>query len=292
VEIGGSFRIPEIMKQSGAKLVEVGTTNCTYTQDYEQAISPRTAALLRVHSSNFKIVGFTHSVALEELTSLGNRFDIPVLDNLGSGCLLDTTEYGLDPEPMVQHSIAVGAGLVFCSGDKLFGGPQAGIIVGRKSLIDRLKKHPLSRAMRIDKVRLAGLSATLIHYLKGEATTAIPIWRMISTPLDALENRAALWAQASEGMGQVINGESMIGGGSLPGDTLPTVLVSISTPVKKKEQAIAQKLARILRNQEPPVIARISGNELLLDPRTVLPEEDTALIRSLHNAIAELKHSF
>ncbi len=169
VEIGDSFRIPDVMRQSGAKLVEVGTTNCTYAADYEQAITPHTAALMRVHSSNFQVIGFTHSVTLEELVTLGQKHNLPVLDDLGSGCFLDTTAFGLGPEPMVQQSVAAGAGLVFFSGDKLVGGPQAGLIVGQKELITRLKRHPLARAVRIDKIRLAGLAATLTHYLKGEA---------------------------------------------------------------------------------------------------------------------------
>jgi len=233
VEIGGGFRIPEVMKQSGAKLVEVGTTNATYAQDFEQAIGQRTAALLRVHSSNFKIMGFTHVVTLEEMVELGNRYELPVFDDLGSGCLLDTTEFGLDPEPMVQQSISLGVGLAFFSGDKLVGGPQAGLIVGKKHFVDKLKKHPLARAMRIDKVRLAGLVTTLIPYLKGEAVNNIPVWRMISAPLDEMEKRAAHWAQALGDIAQVIEGESMVGGGSLPGGTLPTRLVAIGKQGKK-----------------------------------------------------------
>ena len=289
VEIGGGFRIPEVMKQSGAKLVEVGTTNCTYAHDFEQAISPRTAALLRVHSSNFKIVGFTDVVTLEELVALGNKYQIPVFDDLGSGCLLDTTQFGLDPEPMVQKSIALGVGLAFFSGDKLLGGPQAGIIVGKKQLVDKLKKHPLARAVRIDKIRLAGLVATLIPYLKGEALKAIPVWRMISMPLEDIERRAKLWAKEFGDLARVIEGESMIGGGSLPGGTLPTRLVAIGKQSKVKEQSIAQKLAQRLRTQEPPVVGRISENVLLLDPRSVLPEEDQTVLQALRSAVADLR---
>lgn len=287
VEIGGSFRIPEIMKQSGAKLIEVGTTNCTYDQDYEQAIGPKTAALLRVHSSNFKIVGFTHSVSLEELVYLGNRYDIPVLDDLGSGCFLDTAHFGLDPEPTVQNSIAIGSAVAFFSGDKLLGGPQAGIIVGKKIYIDKLKKHPLARAMRIDKVRIAGLSATLVHYLRGEAIKEIPVWRMISMPIDEIEERAKTWAQALGESAQITEGESTVGGGSLPGATIPTKLVSIGNNARQKGN-IAQKLSDILRAQRPPVIGRIKGNELLLDPRTVAPEEDKILIQLIQKAIGSL----
>jgi len=289
VEIGGGFRIPEVMKQSGAKLVEVGTTNATYAQDFEQAIGQRTAALLRVHSSNFKIMGFTHVVTLEEMVELGNRYELPVFDDLGSGCLLDTTEFGLDPEPMVQQSISLGVGLAFFSGDKLVGGPQAGLIVGKKHFVDKLKKHPLARAMRIDKVRLAGLVTTLIPYLKGEAVNNIPVWHMISAPLDEMEKRAAHWAQALGDIAQVIEGESMVGGGSLPGGTLPTRLVAIGKQGKKSAQDVAQILARRLRTQEPPVVGRLSGSMLLLDPRSVLPEEDQAVLRALGSAIASLR---
>src|SRR5512136_1703148 len=162
VEIGGGFRIPDVMRQSGAKLVEVGTTNCTYVADYEQAITPRTAALLRVHSSNFKVVGFAQEVGIDDLAELGRRRGLLVLDDVGSGCLLDTARFGLAPEPMVQQRVAAGAALTFFSADKLVGGPQAGIIVGKEELVNRLKRHPLTRAMRVDKVRLAGLEATLL----------------------------------------------------------------------------------------------------------------------------------
>jgi len=283
IEIGGGFRIPDVMRQSGAKLIEVGTTNCTYVADYEQAISPRTAALMRVHSSNFRLMGFTNEVTLEELVALGNQNNLIVLDDLGSGCFLDTTMFGLDPEPMVQQSVAIGAGLVFFSGDKLVGGPQAGIIVGKKQLVDKLKKHPLARAVRIDKIRLAGLVATLIHYLKGEATTNIPIWRMISAPIEEIDRRAKLWAQALNNLAQVIDGESMVGGGSLPGGTLPTRLVAIRGESKRKGQNLAHMLSRRLRCHEIPVIGRISGNVLLLDPRSVLPEEDETVLQALQN---------
>jgi len=291
VEIGGGFRIPEVMKQSGAKLVEVGTTNSTYAQDFEQAIGQRTAALLRVHSSNFKIVGFTHVVTLEELVALGNRYDLPVFDDLGSGCFLDTTKFGLDPEPTVQQSISLGVGLAFFSGDKLVGGPQAGIIVGKEHLVDKLKKHSLARAVRIDKIRLAGLVATLIPYLKGEAVNNIPVWRMISAPLDEMERRATHWAQSLGDLAQVIEGESMVGGGSLPGDTLPTRLVAVGKQSKKRGQNVAQIWAQRLRTQEPPIVGRLSGSILLLDPRSVLPEEDQAVLSALRSAVASLRRN-
>ncbi len=282
VEIGGGVRIPEVLRQSGAKLVEVGTTNCTYLADYEEAVTAKTAALLRVHSSNFRVIGFTQSVPLEQLVELGHRCGLAVLDDLGSGCLLDTTKFGLDPEPMVQQSIAQDVGLAFFSGDKLLGGPQAGIIVGRKHFIDRLEKHPLARAVRIDKVRLAGLAATLIHYMKGEELDRIPVWRMVSTPLDTIERRAARWAQSLGGLAVVIDGESVVGGGSLPGGTLPTKLMAIKG--RRKEPKLVPELAQKLRCQNPAVVARIEGNSLLLDPRTVLPEEDEALLQAIHSA--------
>ena len=286
VEIGGGFRIPDVMRQSGAKLIEVGTTNCTYITDYEAAINPRTAALMRVHSSNFRLMGFTHFVTLDELVTLGNQHNLPVFDDLGSGCLLDTSRFGLEPEPMIQQSIGLGAGLVFFSGDKLLGGPQAGIIVGKKPLVDRLKRHPLARAVRIDKVRLAGLIATLIHYLKGEAVTKVPVWRMISAPLEEIDQRARLWAQSLGGLARVVEGETMIGGGSLPGGTLPTKLVAIGGEDKKKQPTIAQAISQRLRQQEIPVIGRISGNVLLLDPRSVPPEEDEIMLKALGDTTA------
>ncbi len=290
VEIGGGFRIPEVMRQSGAKLVEVGTTNCTYVADYEQAINPRTAALMRVHSSNFRLLGFTHSVDLEELVALGHRYHLPVFDDLGSGCLLDTTKFGLDPEPMVQQSIALGVGLALFSGDKLLGGPQAGIIVGKKQLIDKLKRHPLARAVRIDKIRLAGLFATLVHYLKDEAVSKLPVWRMLSTPVEEIEKRARLWAQALDSSARIIEGESMIGGGSLPGGTLPTRLLALGGQGKRKNKDLAQEVAQRLRCQEPPIVGRISGNLLLLDPRSVLAEEDETVLKALSSVIADLGH--
>jgi len=290
VEIGGGFRIPDVMRQSGAKLVEVGTTNCTYMRDYEDAISPRTMALMRVHSSNFKVVGFTTEISLEDMVAVGKRNNLIILDDLGSGCFMDTTEYGLAPEPMVQQSVAIGADLTFFSGDKLVGGPQAGIIVGKKHLVDRLKKHPLTRAVRTDKIRLAALEATLIHYLKGEAVNKVPIWRMISAPLEEIERRAGNWAQALGGIARVVEGESMVGGGSLPGGTLPTRLLAIGG-TGKKSRNLAQILSRQLRSQKIPVIARISDDVLLLDPRTVLPEEDEIVLQTLRSLAAGSKEA-
>lgn len=290
VEIGGGFRIPEVMRQSGAKLVEVGTTNRTYLADYEHAVTERTAAFLRVHSSNFKVVGFTQSVVIEDLVALANRLNLLALDDLGSGCLLDTSQFGLDHEPMVQESVAAGVGLAFFSGDKLLGGPQAGIVVGKKELVDRLKRHPLARAVRLDKLSLAALLATLFHYLKGEALEKVPVWRMISLPVAEVERRAREWAQALGEVAEVIFGESVVGGGSIPGSTLQTRLLAINPPSPPGDRRSVRlhELARLLRSSEPPVVARIEHNRLVLDPRTVFPEEDAALLAALRNSLSSL----
>ena len=282
VEIGGGFRIPDVLRQSGATLVEVGTTNRTYLEDYENAVTEKTAALLTVHASNFRITGFTHAPAVAELVELGARHGIPVLHDLGSGCLLDTTAFGLAHEPMPQESIAGGASLAFFSGDKMLGGPQAGIVVGKSDAIARLKRHPLARAVRIDKLSLAALTATLLHYLKGEATDKIPIWRMVSATPEALKDRASHWQIALGGVAQVLEGESTVGGGSLPGETMPTWLLSPEATVAGGPEA----LARRLREQEPPVVARIEGDRVVLDPRTVLPEEEGDLLKALNGALA------
>ncbi|MBI2856984.1 MAG: L-seryl-tRNA(Sec) selenium transferase, partial [Chloroflexi bacterium] len=219
VQIGGGFRIPDILRQSGARLVDVGTTNITGLSDYTAAITPRTAALLRVHTSNFKVVGFAEEVTLLEMVALAGQNELPVLDDLGSGCFLDTTVFGLGWEPLVPESVSKGAALTFFSGDKLLGGPQAGLIVGRRAMVDRLKNHPLARAVRLDRTRLAGLVATLMHYLRGEAREKIPVWQMISASPADLEARARRWAAAVGGAVYVEQGISLIGGGSLPGST-------------------------------------------------------------------------
>jgi L-seryl-tRNA(Ser) seleniumtransferase len=273
IEIGGGFRIPDVLKQSGAKLVEVGTTNRTHLSDFEAAIEPRTALIMRAHHSNFKILGFTTEPTLAQLVQLGEEHGIPVLDDLGSGAFIDTAQFGLGHEPTVQESLQAGAPLVAFSGDKLLGGPQAGILVGRADLIKRLKRHPLTRAVRPDKLCLAALSATLNHYLLGEALQEIPIWQMIATDEKKMKARASTW-QKSIGQGQVQPGQSTVGGGSLPEETLPTWVLSLS--VEKPT-----KMAGRLRDLEPPVIARIEDDKLLLDPRTVLPDQDEIVTQSL-----------
>ncbi|MBI2976275.1 MAG: L-seryl-tRNA(Sec) selenium transferase [Chloroflexi bacterium] len=272
VEIGGGFRVPDVMKQSGAKLVEVGTTNRTHPRDYAEAVTPKTAALLRAHHSNFRIVGFTTEPTLDELAAIAREHDLPLVDDVGSGALLDTAAFGLAHEPAVQESVQAGAGLVIFSGDKLLGGPQAGIVVGERSLIDKLKKHPLARAVRADKLCLAALTATLLHYLKDEAPRKIPVWRMIAMPLPEIEARANRWAQAWGG--EVVDGQSTVGGGSLPGETLPTKLVALS--VRSPNKFLAK-----LRAAPTPVIARVEGDRVVFDPRTVSETEEAELSKAV-----------
>ncbi len=280
VEIGGGFRIPDVLRQSGAELVEVGATNRTYARDYEAAINDATGAILVVHASNFKVSGFTHSPALTELVEVGRRSGVPVLHDLGSGCLLDTTRHGLAHEPMPQESIAAGVSLAFVSGDKLLGGPQAGIIAGTAEMVERVSGHPLARAVRIDKLSMAALSATLLHYVRGEAELKIPIWRMVSAEPDEVKTRARALAEALGG--ETRPGRSAIGGGSLPGETLPTTLVSMSC----EAHGGAEDLAARLRRGRPPVIGRIEGRAVLLDLRAVLPEQDDELVRAAVGAMA------
>ena len=282
VEIGGGFRIPDVLSRSGAVLREVGTTNRTYAADYEDAISAETGALLKVHSSNFVITGFTHETTTGELVEMGARHGVPVIHDLGSGCLLDTARFGLAHEPMVQESVSAGVDLACFSGDKLLGGPQAGIIVGRRDAMSRLASHPLARAMRIDKLSLAALTSTLVHYLKGEAVEAIPVWRMIAAPLDGLEAAAHRLQEASGGLGRVERGLSTVGGGSLPGETLPTWLLTIDVG---DAPGGAKALAARLCAAEPPVVARIEDDRVLIDPRTVLSGQEEPLARALRSAV-------
>lgn len=280
VEIGGGFRIPDVMRQSGARLAEVGTTNRTYLRDYEAAVTPDTAAIMRVHASNFRIVGFTETPDIQDLARLAHEHGILLLDDLGSGCLLDTTRFGLAPEPTVQGSLTAGADLAMFSGDKLLGGPQAGIIVGRRDLVERLRGHPLARAVRMDKASIAALTATLVHYLRGEALEKLPVWRMISASLGDIQRRARRWAKAMGAPAKVVDGRSMIGGGSLPEESLPTKLVAIPG-----DGAYVTGLARRLRQSDPPVVARIERDALLLDPRTVTPPQDSTLVRAVKAAL-------
>jgi L-seryl-tRNA(Ser) seleniumtransferase len=288
VEIGGAFRMPDIIAQSGAKLVEVGTTNRTRLSDYEQAITSDTALLLRCHPSNFRIVGFTEEVSAEELVSLAHRYGLAVLDDVGSGCLVDTAQFGLEHEPTLQESVQAGCDIVTCSGDKLLGGPQAGIILGRRQVVQRIRKHPLHRALRVDKLTLAALEATLRLYLNpDEAQREIPVLRTLAMSVGEVRrraNRLRRRLQATLPSGTVTvrlrDGLSAVGGGSLPGQQLGTVLVCLRSP-----EISAQQLAHALRWQEPAVFVRIEQEEVLIDPRTLLDDELDALVRAIERAV-------
>ena len=278
VEIGGSFRIPEILSKSGASLVDVGTTNRTRVSDYANAAGPDTALFLKVHRSNFKIVGFTEEAGLRELCEAGREKGVPVMNDLGSGTLIETAPFGLEREPTVQQSVADGAALTTFSGDKLLGGPQAGIIVGRREFVEAVAGHPLARALRPDKMCLAALRATLLHYLRGEAVEKVPVWRMIAAPQAAIEERAWRWGKAvpTRLSWRVQPVESAVGGGSLPGETLPSWALRLD-PGRES----ADSLALALRLADPPVVARVEDGAALLDPRTVLEREDPAVLSAL-----------
>ena len=284
VEIGGGFRIPDVMRESGARLVEVGTTNRTYLRDYAEAIGDETAALLRVHASNFRVVGFTEQAPLEGLAALARERGLLLIDDLGSGALLDTREHGLASEPTVQASVAAGADVTLFSGDKLIGGPQAGIAVGTEAALAEMRRHPLARAVRIDKASIAGLAATLGHYARGEAVAEVPVWRMIAAPLDGLRRRARRWARACDeaAEAEVVTGRSMIGGGSLPEEGLDTALCAIGAPAGGPDA-----LSAALRAADPPIVARIEHGRVLLDPRTVEPADDGHVEATLRTVCTE-----
>jgi len=275
VEIGGSFRMPDVMRLSGARMVEVGTTNRTRAADYEEAVTPRTAALMRVHTSNFRVTGFTESASLAEMEAVARRHGVLLIDDLGSGAAEPMAD-----EPTVADSLR-NCDLVTFSGDKLLGGPQAGIILGRlegAAAIRKMSKHPLARAVRIDKLSLAALEATLRQRLAGHVED-IPVERMLRMPAAEIKRRAGLWTVKLEERGVVatlVTGESAVGGGSLPGHGLPTTLVALGGP--------ASRLAAALRHGDPPVIARIEKDACCLDPRTVLKGEDEQLIDAVEAA--------
>jgi L-seryl-tRNA(Ser) seleniumtransferase len=277
VEIGGGFRIPDVMKQSGARLVEVGTTNKVRLEDYEEALAQGDGILMHAHRSNFKIVGFTEEPSLVELANAAHAASRILVDDLGSGALLDTAKYGLAHEPTVQESLAAGADIVCFSGDKLVGGPQAGVIVGRTDLMQKIRKHPLARAVRADKTCLAGLTATLLHYLRDEAEREIPVWRMICMSREEAKARAESWVEAL-GRGSVLASESTVGGGSLPEESLKTYVLAL-------EAKSPDRLLKRLRQAEPPIIARTEEDRVLFDPRTVLPGQDAELLRGLREAL-------
>ena len=287
VEIGGGFRVPDVMRQSGCLLVEVGTTNRTRVSDYEAALSERSAVLLTVHPSNFVISGFTESTPVAALAELAHRHNLLVMDDLGSGCLLDSAQYGLAHEPMPQESLAAGADVVCFSGDKLLGGPQAGILVGKAEILERIAKNPLMRAMRIDKMTLAALEATLRHYQRDEAAQHIPVWHMIAARPERIASRAARWAHKLQAQGIVARtqrGESTVGGGSLPGETLPTTLLAIDAA---QVPLSLDELARQLRMRNIPIITRILRDTLLLDLRTVLEEQDKEVVLGLIEVLGD-----
>lgn len=271
VEIGGSFRIPEVMEQSGAKLVEVGTTNKTHILDYENAIGESTGALLKVHTSNYRIMGFTESPDRGELVELGHRHRIPVIEDIGSGCFIDFSKYGLEHEPTVQEAISAGADIVTFSGDKMLGGPQAGIIAGSKRYIDLIKKNPLTRALRIDKMTAAALEATLRQYMSEErAVKNIPTLRMMTEPKEMLKDKAEKlcamlrYKTAEKAAIDIADENSCVGGGSMPTALIPTYAVRIR-PLNMSANAFAERM----RSPEVPIIARTSNDSALLDLRTI-----------------------
>jgi L-seryl-tRNA(Ser) seleniumtransferase len=281
VEIGGGFRMPDVMRLSGARLVEVGTTNRTRPDDYAAAVTPKTVAIMKVHASNFQ--GFTESVEIEALARVAREHRLLLLHDLGSGSLLDTSAYGLAAEPRIQDSLQAGTDLLACSGDKLLGGPQAGVLLGRTEVVDKVMKHPLARAVRVDKLTLAALTATLDLYLT-QSLDELPVWNMLSASTKAIAERAQSWQRRLLERGvvvEVIPTESTVGGGSLPGERLPTSALAISP-----HPGGAADLLRRLREHEPPVIGRIEQDRVLLDPRTVLPDEDDALLDAVVAALA------
>ena len=284
VEIGGGFRVPDVLRQSGARLVEVGTTNRTYARDYAAATTEETSAYLKVHPSNFRAFGFVHAASTAELVVLAREHGLPVLEDLGSGALLDTSRFGLAPEPTLGEAIVAGADLVMASADKLLGGPQGGIIIGAASWVERVARHPLARAVRADKTALAGIAATLRHYLRGEAESRIPIWRMIAAPESEIRARVTLLGAALGQDGHAVSVEPVqatVGGGSLPGETLPSWALVLSPADGEGVDA----LARRLRLGDPGIFGRIDQDRLFLDLRTVLPEDDELLLRSLRHSL-------
>jgi L-seryl-tRNA(Ser) seleniumtransferase len=279
IEIGGSFRIPDVCAKSGAILREVGTTNRTRIGDYAAAVNERTRVLLRVHPSNFRILGFTERPSLGEFVELAQRRNLISMEDIGSGCLFDLSPHGIRDEPRPSTSLNAGVDVVTFSGDKLLGGPQAGILAGKREPLERIRKNPLFRALRVDKLTIAALEATISLYLRGE-TQNIPALRMIQLPREAIHQRAGLLAERISAMPEfavrVQDGESVIGGGSTPAQSLPTALLAVT-----HSRHGAQEIERLLRQNSPPVIARVEGDTLLLDLRTVFEDQDEELLRAL-----------
>ena len=278
VEIGGGFRVPDVLQGSGATLVEVGTTNKTYADDFSRAITTQTAMLLRTHPSNYRMVGFTHEAAHAEIAALAQRSGVLAVEDLGSGALLDVSEFGLPRERTVQEAVGDGMHLVAFSGDKLLGGPQCGIIVGTRAHISRLRNNPLLRALRVDKATLAALGATLAAYASGSAREAIPIYRMLSASIEKLQHRAEQYVSVLR-TGRIVESKASVGGGSLPGAEFASIAVVFSA-------ASAQESARKLRLSQPAVVPYIAGDRVCIDIRTILPEQDQTAIRALREALA------
>ena len=284
VEIGGSFRLPDVMQQGHVVLREVGTTNKTRLADYERAVGEATGAILRVHPSNYVIRGFTESVGLEELVALGRRHGVPVIDDIGSGGLWDFTRYGIEGEPLVKESIAKGADVVLFSGDKLLGGPQCGIILGKRTWIEKIRRHPLARALRVDKMTLAALHATLQLYLDPDTVEQrLPLLRLLATPLENLRHRAEHMTPQIEVLpnvasAQVVEETAYLGGGSVPTQGLPTVCVAV-VPADGTVDDLAAKL----RTAVPAVVGRIRNDRLLIDLRTVFAEQDTQVVETFRS---------
>ena len=280
VEIGGSFRIPEIMESCGAQLKEVGATNKTHLRDYERAITENTKALMKVHTSNYRIIGFSETPALSELVELGHKHDLPVIEDLGSGCLLDLNRFGIHDEPSVQDSLKAGVDVVSFSGDKLLGGPQAGIILGKKKYLDILKKHPLNRAMRVDKMTLAALEATLRSY-ENATEEEIPIIGMLAAEPEILRLKAEKLAAMLDSMGiqaEIVPTESRVGGGSVPNHSLPSYAVAFSGNVNTLEETLRLGLR--------PIIGRIHEGKYLLDVRTLFEADFSTIVEALKEAVS------
>ncbi len=283
MEIGGSFRLPEVMSSSGAFLVEVGTTNRSYAGDYQKAIGEKTALLLKVHTSNFRVLGFTAAVAPQSLVRLGREHGIPVMEDLGSGVLVDLLKYGLPREPMVRDSVSAGIDVITFSGDKLLGGPQAGVIVGKKKYLDQIRSNQLARALRVDKFTLAALEATLFLYLdEKKALQEIPVLRMLTLSKELLQRRAErLAGELEKELGEewqigLSREKSRVGGGSMPSVFLPSSQVSLEL-----KGVNASELAKRLREAKPPVIARIRKQKVLLDFRSLNEKEDNLLLETI-----------
>lgn len=280
VEIGGSFRVPDILERSGARLREVGTTNKTRIADYAKAVGPETGALLRVHPSNFRIVGFTESASTEELVALGKEKNLAVIEDFGSGNLLSLAPFGLTHEPTVEQSLASGVHLSIFSGDKLLGGPQAGILVGRRSAVDACRKNPMARALRIDKMAYAALEATLLSFVEGKATTQVPVLRMLAASKEEIRERSERLVAAVDAHPSTLlsieDATSRVGGGAAADAEIPTAVIVVS-----HDGMSADALMSSLRNRRPPVIARISEGRVLIDLRTVAPEHEPHLRAAL-----------